>query len=115
MKQIFTPKILRKILILGFLFAGLAFAISSERTSETAQASLCCRDCPAWDTKEPDLYCEDQCGSMSGYCYNSFLTRAYNCYATCDFCSGGGNPRTCEFDTQCQPGEFCVNNICQSN
>jgi hypothetical protein len=89
MKQIFTSKILRKMLILFCLIAGLVFAISSGNVRQVA-ASKCCGACardgsvPYADIGAANDYCTGQCGASSGTCFNSCMSNMYSCWSTCD-------------------------------
>ena len=111
MRKIFKSRMLQKMLILAVLFGGLAFVITSNNNS-TVNAARCCSEC-----QELEEFCDqnsgcadcpyktyDQCEAAQGI---------ISCMSTCVFCSGGSE--TCEFDTQCPPGEFCVSGTCQSN
>jgi hypothetical protein len=111
MKKIFTSKILRKVAILSFLIVGLVFVVSSDNT-QTVQAAPCCSSCPGGgDVEEMDMICYNQCGGFNT-CFYNCRNQAMNCYRVCVSCSGGGGFDECQFDTQCLPGSFCVNNHC---
>lgn len=112
MKQIFTSKILRKVVILSFLVVGLMFVISSDN-SQTAHAAPCCSSCPGGgDPIAAEEACFASCGGFNT-CFYTCRDRAFRCYGTCIHCGGGGGFDECQFDTQCPPGNFCVNNQCQ--
>lgn len=112
MKQIFTSKILRKVVILSFLLVGLMFVVSTSENVQTAQAARCCSECPGGgDPLVAEENCYNQCGGYNS-CFYTCRDRAFSCYATCSFCGGGGGYDECQFDTQCLPGQFCVNNQC---
>jgi len=87
MKQIFTSKVLRKLLILSFLIAGFVFVTFDNHTTQTANAAwICCTECPVVPGSEvsPFEYCADQCGARSGTCYNQCLNQVWFCWQHCD-------------------------------
>lgn len=111
MKRILTPKILQKVVILSILLVGLFFVASGD-TVQTVEAARCCSECPGGgDPVAGEEACYFQCGGFNT-CYNNCRNSVYSCYAHCSFCSGGGGFDECQFDTQCPPGNFCVNNHC---
>lgn len=89
MKQIISPKILRKMLILFFLIVGLVLTISGGNARQVA-ASKCCSFCvrdgsvPYADVVAANDYCTNQCGASSGTCFNSCMNGIYSCWSTCD-------------------------------
>lgn len=83
MKQVFTSKLLRKMLILSILTAGLFFVVSND--VQKVQARPCCSECPGGgDPIEAEYACYIQCGGYNS-CYYSCRDSAYACYAICEF------------------------------
>ncbi len=94
MKEVFTSKILRKVLVLAFLSVGLVFALSSNKTTEPAQASQCCQDChgggdPTLAADFRNNYCN---GSES--CLDNCRNQTNLCYAHCTWCIDNAEPDT---------------------
>lgn len=100
MKQIFTSKILRKVLILTFLIIGLVFVESNNKITESVQAAECCESCPVPPGDSILNYCTAECGSSSGTCYTFCYNNARNCQRHCVSC-GGGSGGQCVTDNDC--------------
>lgn len=82
MKQILRSKILRKVLTLVFLFAGLVFVASTDSGIQAVKASECCTDCALQRAE-----CYEGCNDPNIYYPGCFTTcnNGYNyCRATCD-------------------------------
>ena len=82
MKTILTAKILRKMLVLGVLLAGLGFFVSTNSPARAAKTE-CCADCvPFFEL------CQEMCNSEAHYpgcemvCYHAL----WDCWDTCTEC-----------------------------
>lgn len=113
MKRILTSKILRKVMILSFLLVGLVFVVSGDNVQSADASAKCCYDCPGGgDPFAAEAGCATGCGGDTNPCFYSCMSAVDGCYATCHINCSGGGPQSCQFDTQCQPGSFCINNYC---
>ena len=106
MKEIITMKILRKVLILTFLIAGLVFIASSNKTTESVYARMCCYDCEYHiqsvieNTCTPgDYQCEANVRYEYRWCTN-------HCdYSSCQiYC---GDTGACPVGLSCN-GQYCA-------
>ncbi len=111
MKEVLTPKLLRRVLILSFLILGLVFVVSNNRVVEPVGAWICCSACPVVPGSEvsPYDYCAAQCGSNSGGCYDACLQDVWFCWQHCNICDGTG----CSYDSDCFAGGYCIGGLCQ--
>ena len=100
MKRIVTSKILRKVMILSFLVAGLVFVVTSEN-AQPVQAARCCSECPGGgDPIAAEEECFASCGGFNS-CFYTCRNRAYSCYGTCIHCGGGGHCGVCYSSQDC--------------
>ncbi len=112
MKKTINLKIIRKFVILLFLVGGVAY-LGYQNNNQPVEAAQCCSSCPGGgDPGYGLVLCEAQCGSAANSCYDACESQVYRCYGTCVQCGGGGGFNECQFDTQCLPGEFCINGLC---
>lgn len=112
MKQIITPKIFRKLLILSFLIIGLFFVGSSNRQSQTAYAAPCCNECEA---NEAICFSPGH-GGYSSYWECAEAYDIFDCYSNCVQCGGGGNCGLPCSGSFCESGwgcGFCIQGTCQ--
>jgi hypothetical protein len=106
MKQIFTSRILRKVVMLSFLVVGLAFVVSSGDNAQPVRAAApCCSECPgAGDMEMGDQYCLDQCGGFNT-CFYNCRNGVVGCNAYCVDCNNNTQCGACYADWQCASGE----------
>jgi hypothetical protein len=81
MKTILTGKILRRMLVLGFLLISLGFFVSTDSLTQSAKAEpLCCSDCIPFFQDCQNMCSEAPYPGCAMVCYH-FLS---DCNATCD-------------------------------
>lgn len=124
MKEIVTPKILRKFLILTLLLGCFVFVVSSEQMTQNVQAAPCCESCPgAGDPIDFVFGCANGCflqfpGNTPAQqqCTDDCVLEGLQCYSNCVFCFSGSGPyEGCNFTSDCPIGWYCTSSgLCEN-